>query len=331
MGWTVLYIAFGVVALWLLGEVLLQYKARLRWRLLAFAGFSCVVLGVLTSLVVVIGLGAIAFAVGQTFVTLSFRRGFSTGWAVGGRPGASRRRRMGGATQQDPTLEVSGLQEETPDLPEAPAAPEAPPVYAAVEPMPDDTGQYGVYDDGPGKPATDPAGYETPYAAQESGYAPQDPYAAAQSGYDYDYASQGYGYDAGQGQGQYTGHADPYAATAGYDQTTQSGYGDWDGQQGQDAYGYPQETYNQTGYTDTPPGGVWVPQQRDGESGYDAGYGTYDASGLPPQQQPDGTYVPQQGYEQGQGQGQGYGGQSQEQPPAQGQGTPDHGGQQYRY
>ncbi|NEB73627.1 hypothetical protein G3I39_42205, partial [Streptomyces fulvissimus] len=65
MGWTVLYLAFGIVALWLLGEVLLQYKARLRWRLLAFGGFSLVVLGVLTSLVVVIALGAIAFAVGQ--------------------------------------------------------------------------------------------------------------------------------------------------------------------------------------------------------------------------------------------------------------------------
>ena len=60
MGWTVLYIAFGVVALWLLGEVLLQYKARLRWRLLAFAGFLCVVLGVLMPNVIVIGLGAIA-------------------------------------------------------------------------------------------------------------------------------------------------------------------------------------------------------------------------------------------------------------------------------
>lgn len=47
MGWTVLYIAFGVVALWLLGEVLLQYKARLRWRVLAFCGFLGVVLGVL--------------------------------------------------------------------------------------------------------------------------------------------------------------------------------------------------------------------------------------------------------------------------------------------
>ncbi|MFD4990347.1 hypothetical protein ACFWMQ_28295 [Streptomyces sp. NPDC058372] len=325
MGWTVLYIAFGIVALWLLGEVLLQYKARLRWRLLAFAGFSCVVLGVLMSLVVVIALGAMAFAVGQTFVTLSFRRGFSTGWAVGGRPGESRRRRTKQPGQQDPTLEVSGLQEETPDVPDAP---DAPPVYAPVEPMPDDTGRYGVYDDGPDprrdEPAQDSSGYEAPYVAQESGYAPQDPYAAAQAGYDYDYAAQSYGYDTGQGQ--YTGHADPYAATAGYDHTAQSGYGDWNGQQSQESYGYPQETYTTTGYTDTPPGGVWVPQQRDGESGY-GGYG-YDASGLPPQHQPDGSYVPQQGYEQW---GPEYGGLPPEQTPAQEQGTPDHGGQQYRY
>lgn len=86
MGWTVLYIAFGFVALWLLGEVLLQYKARLRWRLLAFVGFLGVVLGVLIPSVIVIGLGAIAFAVGQTYVTLSFRRGFEQGWAVNPRP-----------------------------------------------------------------------------------------------------------------------------------------------------------------------------------------------------------------------------------------------------
>lgn len=87
MGWTVLYIAFGLVALWLLGEVLLQYKARLRWRLLAFAGFLGVVVGVLLASVPVIVVGTLAFATGQTFVTLSFRRGFSTGWAIGGSPG----------------------------------------------------------------------------------------------------------------------------------------------------------------------------------------------------------------------------------------------------
>ncbi|HEY9438952.1 MAG TPA: hypothetical protein VIS29_09925, partial [Streptomyces sp.] len=95
MGWTVLYIAFGIVALWLLGEVLLQYKARLRWRLVAFVGFLGVVFGVLIPSVPVIAVGAVAFAVGQTYVTLSFRRGFSTGWAIGGSPGESRRRRVG--------------------------------------------------------------------------------------------------------------------------------------------------------------------------------------------------------------------------------------------
>src|SRR6059036_1583460 len=112
MGWTILYIAFGIVALWLLGEVLLQYKARLRYRLLAFAGFLGVVLGVLIPSVIVIGVGAIAFAVGQTYVTLSFRRGFSTGWAIGGHPGASKRRKIKEPVHQDPTLEVSDLEYE---------------------------------------------------------------------------------------------------------------------------------------------------------------------------------------------------------------------------
>ena len=111
MGWTVLYIAFGIVALWLLGEVLLQYKARLRWRLLAFAGFLGVVIGVLIPSVVVIGLGAIAFAVGQTYVTLSFRRGFSHG--LGGqaaRPGrAAPSAPRQGEPRRSPTLEVSDL------------------------------------------------------------------------------------------------------------------------------------------------------------------------------------------------------------------------------
>ncbi|GFH66230.1 MULTISPECIES: hypothetical protein [Streptomyces] len=327
MGWTVLYLAFGIVALWLLGEVLLQYKARLRWRLLAFGGFSLVVLGVLTSLVVVIALGAIAFAVGQTFVTLSFRRGFSTGWAVGGRPGESRRRRTKQRARQEPTLEVSGLQEETPVPDTPPASAEPPPLYAPLEPMPDATGQYGVHGDDPARPAPHASGYETPYAAQESGYAPQDPYAAAQSGYDYDYASQQqYGYDTGHGQGQYTGHAEPYAADAGYP-APRNGYDDWNGQQAQDAYGYPQDNASTgAGYTDTPPGGVWVPQQRDGGNGYDGYGGGHDASGHS-QQQPDGAY----GQRQGHAQWQGYEGQEQEQPPAPEQGTPDHGGRHHRY
>ncbi|WP_405695580.1 hypothetical protein [Streptomyces sp. NBC_01185] len=289
MGWTVLYIAFGIVALWLLGEVLLQYKARLRWRLLAFGGFLGVVLGVLIPSVLVIALGAIAFATGQTYVTLSFRRGFSTGWAIGGSPGESRRRR--GASDRKPTLEVSGLEyEEAPRPQEAEAAPAA--VYEP-EPMPDDTGQYGIYTD----PA--PAGRETrqdqhgeqqpqygaydPYTgygqqpAQDS-YAAPDPY-AAQGGYQDQGGHQGQGtyqdqgayagqYDHGTDQQGYPAYSEPYTGTGtttgtgqytGYDPAYGNGY--------DPAYGTGQQSADPYAgqYSDTPPGGVWVPQQRESD------------------------------------------------------------------
>ncbi|WP_328909698.1 hypothetical protein OG230_09450 [Streptomyces sp. NBC_00234] len=271
MGWTVLYIAFGIVALWLLGEVLLQYKARLRWRLLAFGGFLLVVIGVLIPSVLVIALGAVAFATGQTYVTLSFRRGFSTGWAIGGSPGESRRRR-GGSEQsatREPTLEVSDL-EYQPE-PEAPAA-----VYAP-EPLPDDTGQYGVYT-------------ESAYAAANGGrtehgeapydaYAPypdysqpaQDPY-AGQDGYATQGTSPGQDtyagqYDYGTGQQSYAAYSDPYIGTG----TTggSAPYGSYDSYgNGYDSYGGQQQyadPYPQQYGAETPPGGVWVPQQREAE------------------------------------------------------------------
>ncbi|WP_030671385.1 SCO2102 family sporulation regulator [Streptomyces cellulosae] len=315
MGWTVLYIAFGVVALWLLGEVLLQYKARLRWRLLAFAGFLGVVFGVLLPSVIVIGLGAIAFAVGQTFVTLSFRRGFAAGWAVS-RPGADGvKRRRGKADHQDPTLEVTDLEagdagyggdadhrqhagayghddEYDRDDVFAPARPvgataaESTAVYEP-QPLPDDTGSYGVYNSG--------------YAAAEASYAhsgqqTQDQYAtaAADPSYSYDgytgYDQQQYGYDAA-GQQQYAAYSDPYIGTqtyggAGYD----ASYGDQQ-QYGQQGYG--QDQYGTGTYGDTPGGGVWVPQQRSTDDPY---------GDLPPEQQQYG----QQGYDQNQNQGNGF-------------------------
>jgi hypothetical protein len=311
MGWTVLYIAFGVVALWLLGEVLLQYKARLRWRLLAFVGFLAVVLGVLIPSVVVIGLGAAAFAVGQTYVTLSFRRGFAAGWAVS-RPGADgSKRRRGGAGRREPALHVSDLQAGdgghgdagaatggygadeaphgrddygrddydrddydrddvfSPARAAAPTAAETTAVYQP-QPLPDDTGTYGVY----GDPA---------YAS-----AAQDPYtAAAQStdqSYGYDAYGQ-YGYDT-TGQQQYAAYSDPYIGTqtyggAAYDQTAA-----YDGQ----GYGH-QDQYAPGGYGETPPGGVWVPQQRTTDDPY--------GGELPPEQ----PYP----YPQGNGQGGGNG------------------------
>ena len=316
MGWTVLYIAFGIVALWLLGEVLLQYKARLRWRLLAFAGFLGVVLGVLIPSVIVIGLGAAAFAVGQTYVTLSFRRGFASGWAVSrtGIGGVSKRRR-GEPDHQDPTLEVSDLEPGdgghddqdvynrdnvsygneddydrddvfTPARSSQPTAAESTAVYEP-QPLPDDTGSYGIY--------SDPA-----YAAADASYANtgqfQDQYATAAQGadqsYGYDYSGynqQQYGYDT-TGQQQYAAYSDPYIGT----QTYGGGY-DAYGQYGQQGYG--QEQYA-TGTYDgqTPSGGVWVPQQRTDEA-----YG-----GELPQEQPYPYQDNGQGQGQGQAQGNGY-------------------------
>ncbi|GGW67429.1 hypothetical protein GCM10010503_50810 [Streptomyces lucensis JCM 4490] len=269
MGWTVLYIAFGGVALWLLGEVLLQYKARLRWRLLAFAGFLGVVLGVLMPSVIVIGLGAIAFAIGQTYVTLSFRRGFAAGWAVKrpeeGAPAAGgSKRRRGRADRHDPVLEVSGPEHAGAgdDGDTGHAAPGAhdtgeyddydrddvfTPARSAdstavyePQPLPDDTGSYGVYGD-------------TAYAhtAQQQSHA-----------YDYSgYGQQGYGYDAGQQQG-YANYSDPYIGSQSYGGAPYDpGYAQQYGQQG-----YAQDPYATGGYGETPAGGLWVPQQRTDET-----------------------------------------------------------------
>ncbi len=269
MGWTVLYIAFGVVAVWLLGEVLLQYKARLRWRLLAFAGFSTVVVGVVAlSSVVVITLGAMAFAVGQTFVTLSYRRGFSTGWALGGMPGSSRRRREGGEPLEgedaDPVLEVSGLEEHRPgaggdpdpgDHPEYVQQGQDPYGLPAYEPqpMPDETGEYGLYDRGDGSPYA-------PAAAHQDGQGQSGDYG---DGYGYGYGQEyghGYGHEE---QHQYAPYSDPYigydtgqyAPAASYDPYgAGGGYGPQDGYAG-GGYGGGQDAY----------GGAWVPQQRESE------------------------------------------------------------------
>ncbi|WP_405873673.1 hypothetical protein [Streptomyces sp. NBC_00005] len=314
MGWTVLYIAFGIVALWLLGEVLLQYKARLRWRLLAFAGFLGVVLGVLIPSVIVIGLGAAAFAVGQTYVTLSFRRGFASGWAVSrsGVGGISKRRR-GEPDHQDPTLEVSDLEPGesgygdqgaynranasyddeydrddvfAPARSVEPTAAESTAVYEP-QPLPDDTGSYGIYSDNAYAAASDPS-----YA--NAGQAAQDQYATAAQGadqaYAYDYSGydqQQYGYDT-TGQQQYAAYSDPYIGTQTYGGGYDANYGQYTQQ------GYGQDQYATGTYGgETPSGGVWVPQQRTDEA-----YG----GELPPEQP-----YPYQDNGNGQGQPQGNG------------------------
>lgn len=120
------------------------------------------------------------------------------------------------------------------------ASPSAEPVsvYEPL-PLPDDTGNYGVY----GDTAT---------------------HAAQQQGQSYDYSGygqqQGYGYDAASQQG-YANYSDPYIGSQsypgdGYD----PGYAQQYGQQG-----YTQDPYATGGYGETPAGGVWVPQQRTDE------------------------------------------------------------------
>ncbi|NYV78157.1 magnesium transporter [Streptomyces sp. UH6] len=272
MGWTVLYIAFGIVALWLLGEVLLQYKAKLRWRVLAFAGFLGVVIGVLLASVAVIGLGALAFAVGQTFVTLSFRSGFSGGWAL---PQARRR-----AGRDDEEYEkydddrADGRDDRGARREDEPAAP-SPEEYQGAEntagyqpqAAQDDTNSYGGYDNS----GYDTGGYPTvvPTGADgQQGYGSYDTYA-------------GTGYD----QQQYPGYADPYATQGGQGAQGDQGYG-YDGTYGGQQQGYGQQggydTSSYAGYGDTtPPGGVWVPQQR----GADDPYGEEQVP-QQPQQQP---------------------------------------------
>lgn len=285
MGWTVLYIAFGIVALWLLGEVLLQYKARLRWRLLAFAGFLGVVLGVLIPSVVVIGLGAAAFAVGQTYVTLSFRRGFASGWAVNAPALSSRTRRYdrdrddalpeetpagaavgyGAATQSDETA-VYGAGSLDRDDVFAPAPPTAPPTVTPAEhsavyepqPLPDDTGSYGVYGDTAAYPQADPE-----HAAAAQGADQTYAYGYDTTGY-----HQNYGYDT-TGQQQYAAYSDPYIGTQTYGGAPSYDPAAYPQQQGYGQQGYPQDQYGAGGYAgETPAGGLWVPQQRSTDDPY---------------------------------------------------------------
>ncbi|KAK1178540.1 hypothetical protein B7755_010575 [Streptomyces sp. NBS 14/10] len=309
MGWAVLYIAFGVVALWLLGEVLLQYKARLRWRLLAFTGFLGVVAGVLIPSVPVIGAGAITFAVGQTYVTLSFRRGFAAGWALRGVPGLSRGEDEDAPppVDADPTLQVSDLEAVPMAAPEPPAYQPEPLAYQP-EPLPDDTGEYGVYGDSaahaaqsaPGAGVGGYGGYETygGYGTTDG----RDVYADAAQGHSNGqdvYADAGqYGY----GAGAYAGYTDPYGGSQqpGYDQQGGQQYGDQHQQYADQYAAYGQDQYGggdalSDHYAAEPsyggqqqyapdagmqPGGGWVPQQRDGDGGL-----PQDQSQYPYQQQ----------------------------------------------
>ncbi|MFI7273437.1 hypothetical protein [Streptomyces sp. NPDC049879] len=307
MAWAVLYIAFGVVALWLLGEVLLQYKARLRWRLLAFCGFLLVVIGVMIPSVPVIALGTVAFASGQTFVTLSFRRGFSTGWALGGKPGTSRRRRAVQALAPVPDGEAGDGGDD--DAMTPPARPDDTPVDGVPQAHDDTQAARGGQDTHDGYDAYDNLDSTQVHARVPSGddehahAAPGEEIYAATADMPYGdpylggYAPEpaAYGeapstvyavHDTGE---NYAAYQDPYLdATSGYQQGGGQPYtGGYPGHGGYGDDGGPSSgqwpaagQYHQ----ETPPGGVWVPQQRDtaqeqGANGY--GYPPAQQDGYP--------------------------------------------------
>ncbi|MBC3841997.1 hypothetical protein GXW82_22800 [Streptacidiphilus sp. 4-A2] len=75
VGLAVLYAAFAVVALWLLGELLVQHRAPAHWRGLALLGFLGLVAGVQQGSVVVVVVGVVAFGAGQGLVTRSVKQG----------------------------------------------------------------------------------------------------------------------------------------------------------------------------------------------------------------------------------------------------------------
>ncbi|WP_411105975.1 hypothetical protein [Streptomyces sp. cmx-4-9] len=280
MGMTVLYIAFGFVALWLLAEVLMQYKARLRWRLLAFAGFLGVVAGVMLPSVPVIGAGAAAFAAGQILVTLSFRKGFVAGWALrrGGEPvRKGGRRRSGGAARPEPALRVTALEygagsaEAAGDGSSAQEVRDSPEEVYSPEPVPEETGSYGIQSFTSAPPVVGvPEAFASPFTTAEQDahqYAAYDsPQGPGGSG-GYDYTA---GYPAGEQQ-VYAAYSDPYIGTGGVlpqapgDYSAPSGYSAYPSYPPYEGYGQ-QPSYS----TDTPPGGVWVPQQRDAAQPYPA-------------------------------------------------------------
>ncbi|MDH6490998.1 hypothetical protein M2157_006997 [Streptomyces sp. SAI-127] len=163
------------------------------------------------------------------------------------------------------------------------AAAETTSVYEP-QPLPDDTGSYGIYND------SSYAGDQSYASAGQT----QDQYAtaAADQTYGYDgysgYDQQQYGYDQA-GQQQYAAYSDPYIGTQTY------GAGSYDASYGGQQQ-FVQQGYDQYGGTyggETPAGGVWVPQQRTDEYGGE----------LPPEQ----GYYPDNGQEQNHGQSQGNG------------------------
>ncbi|MFI8456307.1 hypothetical protein [Kitasatospora sp. NPDC085464] len=271
IGYLLLYAALAVVALWLVAEVLLQNRAPVHWRVLALVGFLGVAGGMGAGSVVVIGAGAALFAVGQTFVTLSVKRGYRDGWSLrkadGSLPGPLAKVPLLGAltgggaavaaavVAEERIGEVSAV-EEPPAFEPTPTPEDEPQVEQTAAFEMQELAQDGIYA---------PAYYEQQQPQQQA----QDPYAAT--------AYQG-GYDQQQWQTQ----QQPAFA---YDQS----YG-----------GYPQQDLQQDPYGAYQQQGQQPGQQQDPYAGYQQQQQTWDPNAHQHQQQwqpqpdPQAQGIPQQ-------------------------------------
>ncbi|MFB8205542.1 hypothetical protein [Kitasatospora purpeofusca] len=308
IGYLLLYAALAVVALWLVAELLFQNRAPLHWRGLALVGFLAVAGGMAMGSVPVIGGGAAMFAVGQTFVTLSVKRGYAAGWSLrradGSLPGPLAKVPLLGALTGGGAVaavvaaervgEVGAVEEARPAADSAPRLPEEVPVEQTAAFEMQELAADGVY----------AAAYyeqqqtevlhavETAQAlSQQSQQSQQDAYAEAYQG-GYDPAQQlqqqagQYGYDQQHQQQQWQAQQQP---VFGYDQ----GYG---GYQQQDPYGgYQQQPDPYAAYQQQPQPHE---QQHDplNDPQHTGQYG-YDQQQWQAQQQPDQqhtTGIPQQ-------------------------------------
>ncbi|MFE6865155.1 hypothetical protein ACFVFS_01215 [Kitasatospora sp. NPDC057692] len=244
IGYLLLYAALAVVALWLVAELLFQNRAPLHWRGLALAGFLAVAGGMAIGSVPVIGAGAAMFAVGQTFVTLSVKRGYAAGWSLraadGSLPGPLAKVPLLGALTGGGAVAAAAVAVE--QVGEVGAVEEAPAAApAAEETAVEQTAAFemqelaadGVYA---------PAYYEQQQTELLQAIPQQDAYTEAyQAGYDP--AQQQYGYDQQQWQPAQQQPAFGYdQGYGGYPQQDQ--YGGY--QQQPDPYGgYPQQQQQQ--------------------------------------------------------------------------------------
>ncbi|MEY9843516.1 hypothetical protein ABH940_000577 [Streptacidiphilus sp. BW17] len=304
VGLTALYAAFAVVALWLVGELLLQRRAPLPWRAVALLGFLALVGGVAGGSLPLIGVGVLGFGAGQFLASRAVKAGGGAYWVLvqpervpvvgrlfgGGGAGGD-----AGAEPSERVVvgEVGPIEDVEPLPTGEPGGMGAEPVIATAE----DSVYFGPGDE----LSQDQQGYyayspeqSVPYAEYTPEYAPEhapvyaqyDAYATAadptqqQTYAGADHASYAQ-YGSYEQQQTYPDYSQQQAAQPQYEQSQYDPYGGY--AQGSGEYAQPADYGNYTGYT-ADPYAQYPPQPAAQQ------YPEYSAEPGAYPQQPDYTY-----------------------------------------